>query len=185
MAPIDPQTNGPQVFYGLRYHIHITTPNEAAIFHDQVGYWLWEPATGLSLQTLAILRGQSLLAAGRASADARSFSVEARRGAATYGITTNEFLDQAFRTERYRIAITCHDDASWSYQAETDLIVRGPPRRNRSTALQPRDEWVQPQPRPLNPASRHPWPVTTAARPRSRRRQGFSDARGRRGGSAR
>ena len=34
----------------LRYHIHINTPDEAITFHDQVGYWLWEPATGLVLQ---------------------------------------------------------------------------------------------------------------------------------------
>ena len=46
MDPIDPQTNGPQLLYGLRYHIHINTPEEAITFHDQVGYWLWEPATG-------------------------------------------------------------------------------------------------------------------------------------------
>ena len=47
MDPIDPQTNGPQLFFGLRYHIHINTPEEDITFHDQVGYWLWEPATGL------------------------------------------------------------------------------------------------------------------------------------------
>jgi hypothetical protein len=29
MEPIDPQTNGPQLLYGLRYHIHINTPEEA------------------------------------------------------------------------------------------------------------------------------------------------------------
>lgn len=29
MDPIDPQTNGPQLLYGLRYHIHINTPEEA------------------------------------------------------------------------------------------------------------------------------------------------------------
>ena len=26
LQPIDPQANGPQLFYGLRYHIHINTP---------------------------------------------------------------------------------------------------------------------------------------------------------------
>ncbi len=56
--PIDPQTNGPQLFYGPRYHSHITTKEEDITFHDQVGYWLWEPATGLILQTLAIPRHQ-------------------------------------------------------------------------------------------------------------------------------
>ena len=45
--PIDPQANGPQLLYGLRYHVHINTEEEDTTFHDQIGYWLWEPATGL------------------------------------------------------------------------------------------------------------------------------------------
>jgi len=44
LQPIDRQTNGPQLFYGLRYHTHIVKPGEAELFHDQVGYWLWEQA---------------------------------------------------------------------------------------------------------------------------------------------
>ena len=43
---IDPQTNGPQLFYGLRYHQHIVKPGEVETYHDQVGYCLWEPAAG-------------------------------------------------------------------------------------------------------------------------------------------
>ncbi len=53
MEPIDPQANGPQLLYGLRYHIHIVAAEEDITFHDQVGYWLWEPATGLIMQSLA------------------------------------------------------------------------------------------------------------------------------------
>jgi hypothetical protein len=37
--PIDGQTNGPQLFYGLRYHTRINTPEEDITFHDQVGHW--------------------------------------------------------------------------------------------------------------------------------------------------
>src|SRR5580692_10380157 len=80
LQPIDAQANGPQLFYGLRYHAHILKPGEAITFHDQVGYWLWEPATGLILQTLAIPRGQVALASGHAAPDATSFRVSARRG---------------------------------------------------------------------------------------------------------
>ena len=54
LQPIDPQTNGPQLFYGLRYHVHIVKPGEVETFHDQVGYWLWEPATKTVTHTLAI-----------------------------------------------------------------------------------------------------------------------------------
>ena len=55
LQPIDRQTNGPQLFYGLRYHTHIVRPGEAETFHDQVGYWLWEPAARAVTLTLGIL----------------------------------------------------------------------------------------------------------------------------------
>ena len=55
MQPIDPQTNGPQLFYGLRYHLHITKPDQVKTYHDQVGYWLWEPATQLIVHTLSLI----------------------------------------------------------------------------------------------------------------------------------
>lgn len=123
--PIDPQANGPQLFYGLRYHAHINTAEEAITFHDQVGYWLWEPATGLIIQTLAIPRGQIAMASGYGSPDARQLVVEAKRGDTAYGICSNSFLEHAFRTDSYRLEVTFHDDGSWSYVSDTMLAVRG------------------------------------------------------------
>src|SRR5579863_6150980 len=79
LQPIDRQTNGPQLFYGLRYHTHIVQPSEIETFHDQVGYWLWEPATGTVILTLGIPRGQVVLAGGTAEPGATSFAVEAAR----------------------------------------------------------------------------------------------------------
>src|SRR3569623_949206 len=101
IEPIDPQANGPQLFYGLRYHVHILATDEDATFHDQVGYWLWEPKTGLVMQTLAIPRGQTALASGHAAADVDKFSVRAERGGTGYGICSTDFLEWAFRTDSY------------------------------------------------------------------------------------
>ena len=125
MQPIDPQANGPQLFYGLRYHVHINTREEDISFHDQVGYWLYEPATGLILQTLAIPRGQIALASGHAAPDARTLSVRATRGTTEYGICSTTFLEQAFRTDSYQLDIEFHDDGSWSYVSDTMLAVKG------------------------------------------------------------
>lgn len=125
MEPIDPQANGPQLFYGLRYHIHINKPGEAITFHDQVGYWLWEPATGQIMQTIAIPRGQVVLAGGKAAPGDKRISVEARRGDTRFGICSTGFLEEAFRTDYYRIDITFNDDGSWTYLTRTDLAVRG------------------------------------------------------------
>ena len=123
--PIDPQANGPQLFYGLRYHIHINTPEEDLTFHDQVGYWLWEPATGLVLQTIAIPRGQVAIASGQASPDAPKLVLTATRGQTEYGICSTAFLEHAFRTDAYRIEIDFNADGSWSYVIDTTLTVRG------------------------------------------------------------
>ena len=125
LEPIDPQTNGPQLFYGLRYHVHIVKPGEVETFHDQVGYWLWEPAASTVLHTLAIPRGQVALAAGRVDPDATEFEVNAALGADGYGILSNPFLDLAFRTEAFRIRVTAHDDDTWSYEEHTVLRVPG------------------------------------------------------------
>lgn len=125
LQPIDPQTNGPQLLYGLRYHTHITKPGLVKTYHDQVGYWLWEPATGLILQTVAIPRGQVAIAAGQAQPNATKLVLTAQRGQTEYGICSTTFLEQAFRTDSYRIEVDFHADGSWSYVSDTMLLVRG------------------------------------------------------------
>ena len=125
MQPIDPQTNGPQLLYGLRYHTHITRPGEVEMFHDQVGYWLWEPKTGTVYLTLSIPRGEVAMASGPATPDARRFTLQAERGSATRGIVSNPFLDSAFRTTAFEITVTVHDDGSWSYEQTTTLQIQG------------------------------------------------------------
>jgi hypothetical protein len=123
LQPIDRQTNGPQLLYGLRYHTHIVKPGEVETFHDQVGYWLWEPATETVTFTLGIPRGQVLLAAGPATADSTDFELHATVGSEVYGILSNPFLDKAFRTLSYRIHVTTHPDGTWSYEEEGILDI--------------------------------------------------------------
>jgi hypothetical protein len=125
LQPIDAQANGPQLFYGLRYHQHVLASDEEATFHDQVGYWLWEPATGLVMQTLSIPRGQVAIAAGHATPDAATLVLTAQRGETGYGICSTAFLEYAFRTDSYRIEITFNPDGSWSYVQDTILMVCG------------------------------------------------------------
>jgi hypothetical protein len=127
LQPIDRQTNGPQLFYGLRYHTHITKPGEVETFHDQVGYWLWEPAAGTVTLTLGIPRAQVLLASGPATAGATDFELRAAVGSEVYGILSNPFLDRSFRTLSYRIHVTVHPNGTWSYEEEGVLAVPGRP----------------------------------------------------------
>jgi hypothetical protein len=119
LEPIDPQTNGPQLIYGLRYHVHIVKPGEVETFHDQVGYWLWEAATQTVTQTIAIPRAQVVLASGTAAPDATTFEVTATLGSQNFGILSSPFLDAAFRTLSFRIRVTTNADGSWSYEEDT------------------------------------------------------------------
>jgi hypothetical protein len=126
LQPIDPQTNGPQLFYGLRYHTHVARSDDpVTTFHDQVGYWSWEPATGTVIQTLTIPRAQMATATGHADADARSFELRATRGSETSGICSNPFLDHAFRTVEFPIRVTIHPGDTWSYDEDTVLVMPG------------------------------------------------------------
>ncbi|OOF59488.1 FABP family protein [Rodentibacter myodis] len=125
LQPIDAQANGPQLFYGLRYHTRIVQPNEVETFHDQVGYWLWEPATGNILFTLSIPRGQTLMAVGNAAPDAKKFTVKAVRGSLTNGIVSNPFIEQSFTTESYEITVTINEDGTWSYDQTTLMTIPG------------------------------------------------------------
>ncbi|MDE2395407.1 MAG: FABP family protein [Burkholderiales bacterium] len=125
LQPIDPQTNGPQLLYGLRYHVHVTKPDQVKTYHDQVGYWLWEPATGTVMHSLTIPRGQVALASGRAAADAKSFELVATQGLDTWGICSAPFLDEAFKTVEFRIKVSINDDGTWGYEEDTVLKILG------------------------------------------------------------
>jgi len=124
LQPIDPQTNGPQLFYGLRYHTHITKPDQVKTYHDQVGYWLWEPATGNIIHTLTLPRGMITMASGKANADAKQFELYAKEDDRCAGISSNPFLDYAFRTVEFRIQVSIHDDGTWSYEQDTVMKIK-------------------------------------------------------------
>jgi len=149
LQPIDPQANGPQLFYGLRYHTRILATDEDATFHDQVGYWLYEPATGLIMQTLAIPRGQIAMAAGFAAPGDARLVLEARRGETEYGICSTGFLEKAFRTDSYRIEVTFNPDGSWSYILDTILQVARRPEPFMHRDVNTLRKVAEPTPNPL------------------------------------
>ncbi len=147
LQPIDPQTNGPQLLYGLRYHTHVTKPEQVKTYHDQVGYWLWEPATGTVIHSITIPRGQTVLATGQTTADARRFSLKATREAGQ--ISDIPFLAHAFKTTEFTIEVTINDDGTWSYDEDTVLAIRGQDEpfhhRDRNTL----SKLAEPTPNPL------------------------------------
>lgn len=153
LQPVDPTLNGPQLLYGLRYHTHINRPNEVTTFHEQVGYWLWVPAEETIIHTIAIPRGQSVLAIGKAAKDAKTFELQAKRESVLNGICSSPFLDEAFKTVEFRIKVTINDDGTWSYDEDTVMMVRGRTEPFHHTDSHTLRKIAEPTPNPLARAS--------------------------------
>jgi hypothetical protein len=100
----------------------MTKPGEVGTYHGQVGYWLWEPATGLLVHSFTIPRGQVVLATGQAAADATRFEVKADAEA----IRSIGFLQSAFRTDSFTMTVSVEPDG-WSYFQDTVMQVEGRP----------------------------------------------------------
>jgi hypothetical protein len=149
LQPIDPQTNGPQLLYGLRYHTHVVKPDQVKMYHDQVGYWLWEPAANMVIHTLTIPRAQVVMAGGKASADAKEFELIATHDSESFGIRSGPFLEHAFKTVEFRIKVTINPDGTWSYAEDTVLMIRGKPEPFHHTDKNTLTKIGEPTPNPL------------------------------------
>lgn len=65
MKPFGPVDNGSQILYGLDYKSAMWRDDEENPFHTEVGYWLWDAATGEVMKGFVVPRGISVLAGGR------------------------------------------------------------------------------------------------------------------------
>ncbi|MGR9099761.1 MAG: heme-binding beta-barrel domain-containing protein [Gammaproteobacteria bacterium] len=54
-----------QVLSVLHYRQIVRRLSNDEVFHDQTGYWMWEPETGTVMHSLTIPRGVCVLAGGR------------------------------------------------------------------------------------------------------------------------
>lgn len=120
-----PTVNHEQTLYGLRYHQQVFRHNEEFPFHDQVGYWHWDPKAKLVMQSLTIARGMAAFAGGPAEEGSNSFKLKAELGSKTFGIVSNPFLDQEFQTVAYEIQIDFLDEDTFSYDQVTKLKIKG------------------------------------------------------------
>ncbi len=119
--PFGPVDNGKQSLYGMDYKTAMWRESEDNPFHTEVGYWLWDAATGEVVRGFVVPRGITILAGGNAAADAKSFSLSAKNGDAQYGIAENQYLAKNAATVSYDVSITVNDDGTWSYDESTML----------------------------------------------------------------
>ena len=117
--------NHEQSLYGLRYSTRAWRIGAPDPFHEEVGYWMYEPATGLILRCFMPPRGMTVLAGGTAKADARKFALEARAGDEVFGICSSPFLTAEFKTIKYTLEVEMLDDDTLHYESHTVLRMKG------------------------------------------------------------
>jgi hypothetical protein len=127
LEPIGLVENHEQKLQGLRYATTAWRLGEADAFHEEVGYWLWDAAARQVLRCFLVPRGVSVIAGGTVEPDATNFDLVAEVGSETYGICSNRFLDEEFKTVRYALKVTIHGADSFSYREDTQLRMKGRP----------------------------------------------------------
>jgi len=123
LEPLGPVKNGPQELYGLRYAMTAYRLGEDEGFHEELGYWLWDESNGQVLRCIMVPRGVLVNAGGDAKVDSKSFHLSAEVGSETYGILSNKYLDESYKTMKYSIDISINDDGSFSYDQDTQLWI--------------------------------------------------------------
>ena len=101
--PMGPVNNGPQALYGLRYSTVCWRLDEEEPFHEELGYWLWDKDRNQVLRSFVVPRGVVINAGGFAEADSKSFHLEAEVCSQTYGVLSNRYLDDSYKTKRYSL----------------------------------------------------------------------------------
>jgi hypothetical protein len=120
-----PAVNHEQTLYSLRYHQQVFRHGEEFPFHDQVGYWHWDPQAKQVMQSLTIPRGMAVLAGGQAENDSKSLHLKAQLGSKTFGICSNPFLDKEFQTVEYEIRVDFPDENTLVYDQITKIQMKG------------------------------------------------------------
>lgn len=111
---------------GLRYHQGVSRKSTKLPFHDQVGYWVWDAATGTVIQSLLIPRAVGVLASGRWVAGAGPVVLEVACAADDphWGVVQSPFMRDNARTVAFRHRLTVDRD-TLAYEETTVVDIYG------------------------------------------------------------
>jgi len=110
----------------VRYHQVVRRQSDGEVFHDQVGYWMWDPRTGVVMQSVSIPRGVCVLAGGVALVEPEKvvLAVKARHGDETWGVVQSPFMLEKARTVAFEHELTLVAGVL-SYRETTSLEIYG------------------------------------------------------------
>jgi len=106
----------------VRYQQIVKRKSNDEVFHDQTGYWLWDAATGVVMQSVSIPRAVTLLAGGDATTTDKGITlkVQAKLGDPDWGIVQSPFMRDNASTVSFEHELTVNGD-QMAY-SETSLI---------------------------------------------------------------
>lgn len=125
--PIPTTENGQQVLEGLNYKMTAWRHGEEAMdpFHDEVGYLLWEKASGQVMRAVVFGRGIACLQGATAKPRDKVIHFKATPGSPTYGILQNPYLLDNAELKEFTTSFTFNDDGSLSYSSDLVLKLKG------------------------------------------------------------
>lgn len=110
----------------VKYHQVVRKRNNGKVFHDQVGHWIYEPATGMIVHSLSIPRAVCVLAGGelKQNGDETVFDVKAIAGNDSFGIVQSPFMLEKAKTTAFHMVLKISGD-TLSYEETTSLDIYG------------------------------------------------------------
>ena len=93
----------------LRYHQVVRRKSNDEVFHDEVGYWMWDASDNTVMHSLAIPRGVVVLAGGKATKGDTTLNVDTTSDE-RWGVTQSPFMTDNAKTESYSQKVTVDGD---------------------------------------------------------------------------
>ena len=118
---------GSQTLSVLRYHQVVQRKSNSEVFHDETGYWMWDPEEEVIMHSLAIPRAVCVLAVGKYNGDKSydgeiTLEVSAKASNDGGGIIQSPFMRDKARTTEFRHKITLLN-GKLSYSETTMLEI--------------------------------------------------------------
>jgi hypothetical protein len=115
-----------QTLLVLRYHQIVSRKSNNQVFHNETGYWSWDAATGVVMQSLTIPRGLALLAGGTVTQTEKGtvFNVKASLGSSEWQIVQSPFMKEKATTTAFSHEIIVKGD-EMQYSETTSLKIYG------------------------------------------------------------
>jgi len=114
----------------VRYHQVVSRKSNDEVFHDQIGYWTWDPPTQTITQSILIPRVVAVLAGGTYTADPHAkdvvLEVKASAGGRDWGILESPFMRDHATTKAFEHRIEVSGDRL-KYFETTSLEIYGRP----------------------------------------------------------